>query len=288
MTDELSPSLLRVFLSIAEIGTFTGAADRAGLSPSAVKHRVARLEQIVGGHIFDRRSGGRAVALTRLGTVLLPIARDLIQRHDDGLDQLVDVNARRTVSFGSTEDHAAHVLPGLLSRAKIADRIELRTGMTSEMRHEVPRRFDLVLAVQAADDVGGQVIGREPLVWVGHRERKLDSPLRLALYPDECLYHQAATEALYRAGRPFDVGITTHSRATIDKTVAWGDAISVLPYSTVKEPYFDIGPSERLPPLPALSVAMYHLRHADTRTLSLASELTRFFKETQAAPLDHE
>lgn len=53
---------LRVFLTIIEVGTITGAADKLGVTQSAVSHTVEKLREIVGDPLFIR--AGRTVAPT--------------------------------------------------------------------------------------------------------------------------------------------------------------------------------------------------------------------------------
>lgn len=53
---------LRVFLTIMEVGTITGAADKLGITQSAVSHTVEKLREIVGDPLFIR--SGRTISPT--------------------------------------------------------------------------------------------------------------------------------------------------------------------------------------------------------------------------------
>lgn len=53
---------LRVFLTIIEVGTITGAADKLGITQSAVSHTVEKLREIVGDPLFIR--AGRTIMPT--------------------------------------------------------------------------------------------------------------------------------------------------------------------------------------------------------------------------------
>ena len=61
--------LLRVFLAVAEAGSFTRAGRAVGLSQSAVSRRVARLERSVGVSLFHRHP--RGLLLTEQGEEFL-------------------------------------------------------------------------------------------------------------------------------------------------------------------------------------------------------------------------
>lgn len=72
---------LRVFALVAELRSFSDAADRLGLSPAMVSKHVQALEARVGARLLNRTS--RSVSMTEAGTVYLATVRSLL----DGLDQ---------------------------------------------------------------------------------------------------------------------------------------------------------------------------------------------------------
>ncbi len=53
---------LSVFVTVAEAGSFTAAADRLGLAKSAVSQHIARLEQDLGVQLLQRTT--RRLAIT--------------------------------------------------------------------------------------------------------------------------------------------------------------------------------------------------------------------------------
>lgn len=68
------------FVKAAETGTFRGAALLLYTTQSSVSRRIARLEQEVGGSLFDR-SNRRTPALSPLGEEILPHARQLLAEY---------------------------------------------------------------------------------------------------------------------------------------------------------------------------------------------------------------
>lgn len=77
------PSLdqLRIFLSVAEEGSFGGAARSMGRAVSAVSYAIAQIEAQLGVTLFDRE-GSRKPVLTEAGRGLLPEARAVADRAD--------------------------------------------------------------------------------------------------------------------------------------------------------------------------------------------------------------
>ncbi|MBB6099059.1 DNA-binding transcriptional LysR family regulator [Deinobacterium chartae] len=73
MQSALTLAQLRVFLAIAEHGSFSEAALQLDLHQSTVSYTLAEMERILGGSVFRR--GRQGALLTPLGERLLPHAR---------------------------------------------------------------------------------------------------------------------------------------------------------------------------------------------------------------------
>ena len=69
-------SQLTAILHLAELGSFTEAAARLGVSQPTLSRTVHAAEQVLGARLFDRDT--RQIGLTTFGTEFLPIARRLV------------------------------------------------------------------------------------------------------------------------------------------------------------------------------------------------------------------
>ncbi|MGO8800461.1 MAG: LysR family transcriptional regulator [Roseiarcus sp.] len=76
MIDPLTLDQMRIFVAVAETGSFSAAARRLGRVQSAVSQAMNTLEQVLGVPLFDR--AGKTPSLTAAGRVLLKDARRLI------------------------------------------------------------------------------------------------------------------------------------------------------------------------------------------------------------------
>ncbi|NRP90223.1 HTH-type transcriptional regulator DmlR [Ensifer adhaerens] len=76
---------LRVFAAIAHYGGLTSAAAALGVSKSTISHSLTRLEEGLGGRLFERSS--RRVALTREGEQMLPRVQSLLAEADNLLEE---------------------------------------------------------------------------------------------------------------------------------------------------------------------------------------------------------
>ena len=72
MKSNLTLRQLRAFAAVADLGSFTGAAQRMHLTQSALSVLVRELERELGARLFDRHT--RRVLLTEAGHELLPYA----------------------------------------------------------------------------------------------------------------------------------------------------------------------------------------------------------------------
>lgn len=77
------PSLdqLRIFISVADEGSFGGAARKLGKAVSAISYGIAQMEAQLGVTLFERE-GSRKPVLTEAGQGLLPEARAVADRTD--------------------------------------------------------------------------------------------------------------------------------------------------------------------------------------------------------------
>ncbi len=105
---------LKIFLRIAETGSFSAAGEQLFLTQPAVSKRMANLEAELHCRLFDRI--GRQVRLTEAGHELLPRAKQLLNGMQDlqrALDQLSDV-VTGTLSMGTSHHIGLHRLPPVL------------------------------------------------------------------------------------------------------------------------------------------------------------------------------
>src|SRR5947208_9704782 len=79
-------SVLSAFLAVAEQKSFTRAAKRHGVSPSAMSHAIRGLEEDIGVRLLSRTT--RSVAPTEAGEQLLARLRPAVTEVQEALDQL--------------------------------------------------------------------------------------------------------------------------------------------------------------------------------------------------------
>jgi DNA-binding transcriptional LysR family regulator len=257
---DLDTQTLRSFLAVAETGGFTHAARRVHRSQSAVSMQIRKLEEAVGGPVFERSA--RGVTLTRKGETLLGYARRLLELHDRALTEMHGASVEGTVRIGVMDDYATHVLPRIFAgfeRRFASVILEVTTGFTADLLQELGESFDLVLATQPIGTETGRVLRTEDTCWAYAARLPLPDlgTVPLAVLARGNLFRNWATGALDAAGIPWRVVYSSTSIAAVESAAAAGIAVTVVKRSTARDDLRLIGPSEGLPPLPVSEIALH-------------------------------
>lgn len=105
---------LRYFVSVAETGNFTRAAERCNVSQPSLSQQIINLEKELKHKLFHRL--GRKAVLTEAGTVFLERARRILFEVDDTTRELQDSpGLERKITVGAITTLAPYLMPQLLA-----------------------------------------------------------------------------------------------------------------------------------------------------------------------------
>jgi DNA-binding transcriptional LysR family regulator len=258
---------LRTFVAIAEMGSFTAAAEVVHKTQSAVSMQMRRLEERVGKPIFVR--DGRQSRLTEDGRRLLDYGQRLIRLNDETLMAFADPGIAGKVRLGIPDDYADRLLPTVLAGfSRINPSIEVEVEcQPSEIVNQMIRdeRLDIgIVTVCQSEAPDAVTIRREPLFWVGSRDHNVHEidPLPLALGSMTCQWRAEAIRGLDRINRRFRIAYTSQAAAALSGAITAGLAISILPESALRPTMRILGAREGLPPLPPCEIAIVRAEHA--------------------------
>ncbi|HVK79346.1 MAG TPA: LysR family transcriptional regulator [Verrucomicrobiae bacterium] len=116
--------LLRYFLAVAELGSFSKAAARVNVTQPTLSVGIAKLEEQVGARLFERTT--RRVSLTPAGSRFLGHARRITQEYEAALRDVAEAPRHKRVRAGILSTIPARDLERLVAHhAKHADGEEL-------------------------------------------------------------------------------------------------------------------------------------------------------------------
>lgn len=157
------PSLdqLRLFLAVAEHGSFGGAAKSMGRAISAVSYGIAQMEAQLGLTLFDRE-GSRRPVLTDAGEGLLAEARAIADGVDALLAKARSLHAGQEPSLTLVVDV---MMPGDVTAHVLGEFRRFFPTCALTLRIEGLGAVGACLIEGAADlAIGGPVIGDEPML----------------------------------------------------------------------------------------------------------------------------
>ena len=263
-------NLLPLFLAVAEEHNFRAAADRLGVTRSAISQGMRRLEDAFGTTLVMRTT--RSVRLTEAGERL----REALSQPLSDIGMALDYVAAESAPRGLLRIAVTSIAEQFLSGPLIASFAAAHPGVTIDIT-VTDEEFDIVAAGYDAGVRLGEVIEQDmiavPLTG-DQREAVVAAPAYLSAHgvpthPRELVHHRcigwrpAPNVAPYRwefeeNGIPFDVAvepqITTNGLRVMLRTALCGAGITFVTEETVR-PFVETGElvpllTDFLPPFP--------------------------------------
>ena len=121
---------LQMLVAAADLGSFSRAAERMRISQPALSEAIRKIEEEIGGRLFDRTT--RSLKLTVDGRHIVATARDLVRDFKIALDSIhPGAGSKGPLSIAALPSIVAGVLPFALERfAKQYPDVEVRPSTT--------------------------------------------------------------------------------------------------------------------------------------------------------------
>lgn len=221
--------LLAIFVAVAEAGSLSAAALKAGRSVSAVSRALAALEDHLGQRLFNRST--RALSLTEAGEIFLTRARKILGDYDELTDALQNQSAPRglltvtaPVMFGRL-----HIMPIVNQFLGRHAGVDVRLLLFDRVAPLVDEGIDLAcrIGILADSTLIAQKVG-------GVRRVLVASPAYLAeagtpRHPEELVGHRfistlSAATGPWRFGPDDEVAVRLRPRLAVNSVDAALDA----------------------------------------------------------------
>ena len=244
----LDSDLLRHFVAVAKTGSVTRAGEMVGRTQSAVSMQIRRLEEVLGGPVFERLP--RGVALTPLGRELLPYAERIQALLREAAEHLTSPRISGTVRVGIVDEYVESTVPTVLAEFNAAHP-DVDVSVYCDFSHRqiealAADRIDLAV-IHNWDGTGtGEVICHDPTVWVtslAHRTHEI-RPLPVGLFINSDWSRDYAARSLDRAGLPWRLAFEADNSAALEKALLSGLAVVPRARSTVPPGCRILGPDD--------------------------------------------
>jgi DNA-binding transcriptional LysR family regulator len=284
MITTLDIPTVQAFLLVAELQSFTRAAEALGTTQAAVSLKLQRLEAVVGKRLVERSP--RAVRLTSDGAAFLDNARVLMEAHDRALSG--EQPRRQQLSLGISDHTAGPELVPLLERLHAASSqlaLAVTIGFSRDLLDAYDAgKLDAVIVRQEAGRRGGEKLAEDEFGWFASPRMKWrrGESLPLATLASPCGVRAIALRALDKAGVKWsEVFVGGGVTAVVAATLA-GLAVAPLARRIAPPGAVDIGPTYGLPRI-AKSKVLLHSKVADQGKLAALRTLAATFRSAVAA-----
>jgi DNA-binding transcriptional LysR family regulator len=268
--------LLRTFVLVVELRSFTRAAKAQGMTQPAVSAQIRRLQYLLGVELFDKSAPG--VILTAVGEHVMDSARRMLSVNDHIVQIATPQTTAQLVRIGIPGDcmgaELAHML--VVCRARWPNlRFAIQGGGQRRLLQLLKQdEFDLVLSlVNTEPEETARHYWTEELVWIGAKTTRLDAhlPVPIVSYRDGCICHRAAKTALEAVGRGSELVFSASNAEALRSAVAAGFGIMVVPRGRIPAELEVLDDGE-LPPLRPVFCGIFVRDGAKNDTLGLLAD----------------
>ncbi len=263
MQINLPTELLRTFVTVIEVESYTHAATLLGRTQPAVSLQMKRLEELVGQPLVLRQ--GRNVSLTERGEALIDHARQILRLNDLAVSQFDTTATGSALRIGLPVDYGVRVLQSCLTKI-----IKKNPGLRTEIRCDLSRNLINALRQDELDVAVGlypggdqQFLHRswvEKPVWVAAKGKSFTDldELPLIAHPQGCVYRDRMTEALKQAKRRWRIAFSSPGITSVQQAVLDGMGVSCLTGPTMLDGLAKLPRDMGLPDLEPLHIGLFY------------------------------
>jgi DNA-binding transcriptional LysR family regulator len=260
MAQPLDLDQLHTFITIADTGSFTKAAEEVHRTQSAVSMQMRRLEDRIGKALFEK--DGRTNRLTEEGEKLLTYARRLLRLNRETLAAFDDASLEGHIRIGTPDDYADRFLPEIMARfSRSNPRVELSVMCEPTVNlidHLKRGHLDIAIVTHDGGKGASEVVRREPLLWVTSANHSIhtEDVLPIAVGRSSCMWRRQACDMLDHMGREYRILFTSWSATVIIAAVLSGQAVSILPECALRPGMRILGETDGFGALPEVRIGI--------------------------------
>lgn len=237
----VDPKLLRSFLAVCELKSFSQAARLRELSQPTVTQHIQRLEAIAGTELLTR--GRRGVVVTGAGESLRALALREEAAHREILAFLGSERKLGRIRFGAAEDFASTQLPSMLRSfarmhpdvqlsLSVQDHLSLIDALKSE---EIDLALVKLVEGNALPAFRSTAVAVDHLAWVTDRSAEVQpgGQVPIVAYRAPSMTRERIIGVLTEAGRDWRLACECQGLSGMIAAIRAGLGVGVLPRSLI-------------------------------------------------------
>ena len=252
---------LRSFLKVAELGSFTRAAQALSLTQPAISQQIRRLEDLLGVALFARDN--RQVLLTLEGERLTGYAQQLVCINDN-VGDLFDVSrTQESVTLGIPEYFSEQILQRVIPVMALelpSVRIVVKVARSMLLKEAFNEgQIDIGLMIDELPNVVGTPLHSLSLMWLGGERAVAPSEgqeVSLVLFKAPCVFRSLAIRRLEESGIRWRCVYESEDLMSLRSAVQAGIGVTLLPSFAQAQGLSSLEALAHLPALPGFGVEL--------------------------------
>lgn len=255
MRQHLDLAAVEAFILVAELHSFTLAADAMGMTQAGVSLKLRRLESILGRRLLDRTP--RHVRLSSDGEAFLPHARALLSSQEAALGVVREPG--RELNLAISDHVAGPEFPDILARVKAHDPgllLKVRVDYSSRVRRDFEEGAVDVAVLRQGPRRDGDLLFEDSYGWFASAGARFgDGPLPLITVTETCGVRELAIRLLTQSNVQWVDAFWGGGVATAISAASSGIGVLPLP-RRLAGGLLEVGDTLGLPSIPSSRVAM--------------------------------
>ncbi|MRJ22799.1 LysR family transcriptional regulator [Pseudomonas haemolytica] len=252
---------LRSFLKVAELGSFTRAAQALSLTQPAISQQIRRLEDLLGVALFARDN--RQVLLTLEGERLTGYAQQIVCINDN-VGDLFDVSrTQESVTLGIPEYFSKQILQRVIPVMALelpSVRIVVKVARSMLLKEAFNEgQIDIGLMIDELPNVVGTPLHSLSLMWLGGERAVAPSEgqeVSLVLFKAPCVFRSLAIRRLEESGIRWRCVYESEDLMSLRSAVQAGIGVTLLPSFAQAQSLSSLEALAHLPALPGFGVEL--------------------------------
>jgi DNA-binding transcriptional LysR family regulator len=269
----LPTDILRTFLAVIDLGSFTKAGEMLGRTQPAISLQVRKLEELLNLTLLD--TSGRSIALTRDGETLARWARQLLVMNDEIVARLQKRESEGSLRVGLPTDYATAFFQRSLahfSREHRDVQLSIHCDVSERLLPMLADdELDVVIAMYDERPSPGLIYTWvERPIWTAGAESDADrrNPVPIAAHPEGCYYRSRMIRSLDQIGRPWRITYSSPAISGLQQAVQSGFGVTALTRRTLLRGMRMLTEADGFPPLADIRVGL-HFKNTGASTAAL-------------------